>query len=362
MTSTRLQRAIHARHASERNKLMDSLAKEPAFRRRITRISECASHGRLYLDGDPPQVRLWVHRCGDRLCPLCSKFRARQIARQLKTVIDRCKVVRHVCLTVQTFPGGSLASAIAHLRESFRKLRRSDLWHEHVFGGAYVIEVTFNEKDQRWHPHIHLIYDGTYIDQKYLSSVWEDCTRGSPVVWIGRAGDRHAQYLAKYAGKPVDLHKWPAAQICEYAHVTHGMRMVQCIGSMHGVKLNDSDSHPEPPAVRHMISLAALLQRARGNHAAARQMCQWLCYKYPWFADFIWPAVHPPGDISNDYNGKSSDQVDEVLTHIALFCLNFSTPLPSKNVESVPLMSSSLRKPKGHPTNTLFHVEKPHNH
>lgn len=328
MTPNALQRSIHRPHAREQQTILDALSSDPAYRSRVVRMSECASHGRVYIDGDGGDVHLWVHRCGDRICPLCSKFRSRQVAKQLKDYVRRARVLRHMCLTVQTFPQGSLSAALSHLMESFRRLKRTNQWVARVRGGVYVIEVTRGKKDDRWHPHLHLLVDGEFWQQRELSAVWEDCTRGSPVVWISRAEDRHALYLAKYAGKPAEISHWPASCIREYATVMHGRRMAQTFGDAHGVKVCDSDLHPDPATVRHAMSLSSLLEHARHGMADARALVRALQLKYEWFLDYSYRFVEPLRDAWDNDHGPPADLLDAEIKHTAMLCLHYATPLP----------------------------------
>ncbi|MBA7703661.1 hypothetical protein ES703_112453 [subsurface metagenome] len=53
--------------------------------------------------------------------------------------------------------------------------------------------------------HEHILFRGSYIDQAYLSHLWQGI-HGAPVVWIQniRGKGRLASYLAKYATKGIE--------------------------------------------------------------------------------------------------------------------------------------------------------------
>lgn len=92
-------------------------------------------------------------------------------------------------------------AAPGDIQRSFRKLimrlRRRQLCHDYI----KVVE----EKDDG-RRHIHMCFRGQYIDQAYLSALWEEI-HASPVVDIRqvKTGSRHklavAGYLAKYMAK-----------------------------------------------------------------------------------------------------------------------------------------------------------------
>jgi hypothetical protein len=111
-----------------------------------------------------------------------------------------------------------------------------------------------------------------------------------------------------------------------------------------------------------MIPLADLLRDAKKMHAGARAMCRWLCFKYPWFADYIAPTLEPPPELWDDYGQPSSGKVDEVLNHIALYVLHLSTPLPSKGLEPVRLSLAESKPIKKPQALTLFELRNAYNH
>lgn len=282
MNPTDLSHAIHAPDKIERQRIISAFSTaDNRLLKRADRLQDCCSHGRLYLDGSPPTVRLWVHRCGDRLCPLCSRYRAREISDQLLRVMVASSDMRHITLTLRSDPTDSLADLLSHLRQSFARLRRNPAWKRAVVGGAYVVEITRNAETGAWHPHLHVLADGNYIAKRELSDIWRTASGGSDVCWISAARSKHVKYLAKYAGKPASLTGWPAQAIAEYAIATHGVRMVQTFGSMHRLPLRDDDTHPEPPKVRHTIGLAALRAAAVAGDYGALAMVRAVVARWP---------------------------------------------------------------------------------
>lgn len=331
MTSNRLQRSVFGRNRAARDTIISAMSSKPATAKASRRMADCCSHGRLYLDGYPPTARLWVHRCGHRLCPICARYRSRRVAEQVRGAMRRISAPRHITLTIQTFPGGRLARAIRHVRESFARLRRNPDWTSRVQGGIYCVEVSRNESDGRWHPHLHIITTGEYYPQQLLSAGWEVATRGSMVVWINAARPSHADYLAKYVGKPADIAAWPADAIAEYAEATRGARMVQTFGTLHGEPLVDRDEPPEPPEHRYVIPLSRLRLAASNGDPGALALSRALAVR--WHALAVWAVdlvdLPPPGGIPGaDISPREAAQME--VDRLAKFVLKYAEPVGKK--------------------------------
>ncbi len=322
-----LSESIHAAHLYERLSVIEAFESSSDLQKRALRMHDCGSHGRLYMEGYPPQVRLWIHRCGDRLCPLCSQYRAKQIRDQLMGIMKQCENVRHMVLTLSNYPAGKLAEGISHLRASFTRLRKHSGFRESVRGGAYILEITRSTTDGTWHPHLHIIWDGDYIRQQHLSALWVDASHGSSVVWVSKASPRHAAYLAKYAGKPVDLKKWPKAAIVEYALCTSRSRMVQTFGNLHGTGPVDKDERPEPAKLRSAVSLRSLFDAARNGHAAAEMMCKLCCRRWPRLFMYLRGAIDLPPPTTNWEEREDIEELDAQITNTARFMMDLSLPL-----------------------------------
>lgn len=323
----RLQRSVHARTSTERTKVLASFAESPDLARRQVRMSECASHGRLYLEGVPPAVHLWIHRCADRLCPNCAKTRAKKIEHQLINVMTNCTTPRHLVLTIRTAMNGCLKQELAHLMDSFRRFRRSPGARANMLGGAYSIEVKYNVVTSRWHPHLHVLYDGQWWAHRQIKDIWKACSDGSEIVWITEAKPRHARYLASYAGKPPDLIKWPAAAIREYAAAMHGVRMVQTFGSLHSVPLSDSDDRREPAADRSVISLGKLRLLAAKYNPVATAVLYAAAIRWPMLRIFATDLMDLPPPQGEHPDDQLLEQRQAAVDHSARFLLPWTSEI-----------------------------------
>jgi hypothetical protein len=157
--------------------------------------------------------------------------------------------LRFITLTLRTRQA-SLGEMLDDLYAGLRAFRRTKAWKQHVRGGVACVEVTRNPRTGGWHPHLHILADGEYWDQRQLSAAWAEITGDSPVVDIRAVRSRRkaAQYVAKYAAKPPEIGDWPAAAIAEYARAMHRRRAVITFGTMHNVPV-DRDDEPEKKSV-----------------------------------------------------------------------------------------------------------------
>ena len=51
------------------------------------------------------------------------------------------------------------------------------------------MQVHRSSSDQCWHPHLHILLDGEYIEQGKMSDLWDLVTYGSPIVYIKAVHD-----------------------------------------------------------------------------------------------------------------------------------------------------------------------------
>ncbi|GAJ25004.1 unnamed protein product, partial [marine sediment metagenome] len=99
-----------------------------------------------------------------------------------------------------------------------RDNKSGQAWSRHVRGFIWAIEITYNADDDTWHPHIHILFDGTYWPWPALKDAWQARCRRQGLVGDVRIGlvDNHgrpiespqdkraaAMEISKYALKPL---------------------------------------------------------------------------------------------------------------------------------------------------------------
>jgi hypothetical protein len=206
-------------------------------------------------------------KCKDRFCSPCGKERSRLIASNLAAALgDRPS--RFITLTLK----GSdqhLDEIVNRLLKCFARLRRRSAWATTQAGGAYFLEIKWNSERRQWHPHLHILSRGRFIDQRELSHAWHCVTKDSVIVDVRlvRSGRMAAAYVAKYASKGLqgnytnDPDKLQEAITC-----LSGRRMVSTFGDWRGLELT---AQTEADDWECLGSLQSFLDRARAHDPEA---------------------------------------------------------------------------------------------
>lgn len=227
-------------------------------------VERCARTGK---------VRVVSPACKVRFCPRCARLHARRTKARLSTwaenvATDHANRLRLITLTVQS-TNAELKHQLEHLYASYRKLRQRSLWKKATTSAIAVLQVTFNKETQQWHPHLHVMQHGRFIDYRKLSEAWRRVTHGSSIVDIRqvRNPDRAADYVARYVSRPLDDDpEMPSSRLVEYVLATKGRRLLIASGDAPLVM-------PEPEADEHVWehvdSIAGLIHRATQLHDTA---------------------------------------------------------------------------------------------
>lgn len=194
----------HVGWADVRAKVWKALRAAHVTTARLERFAECGSG--LWLLSRPADLsmRLSCNCCRDRWCQPCAATRGRQLASALLAQISDLERARFVTLTLKHRPC-SLRDCLDRLYRSFNALRRRPLWSSAVVGCAVVCEIKVG-RDGLWHPHLHIICEGGFIDQRALSQDWLAVTGDSSIVDIRLVKNAKtlAFYVVKYVSKSAD--------------------------------------------------------------------------------------------------------------------------------------------------------------
>lgn len=262
----------HSGWQRNRGRIRSALVASSVPTARLDAWDGCGQDAWVLRSPDPPETfKIVSAKCKDRFCVPCSADRSTRLARRLRERIADM-AVSFVTLTLadNNMP---LEGLLDKLIASFRKLRQTDLWKRDVRGGVAFIELKWNPKKQRWHPHIHIIMDADHIPQRWLSDSWLAITHTSFRVDIRRADDNdHAiRYLCKYGAKPLhDGFVDDPDRLLEAITTLKGRHLCTVFGDWRDWRLTDDDEHEQWDRVD---SLASLLRReARGDPEAQRIM------------------------------------------------------------------------------------------
>jgi len=276
-TDGEYQRQLHlGRHAARRRIIGDLSAaldlwdvaqvddKVTARLRRICgKLVDCGRYPYIRQATETGTLSLSRGLCRSRLCPTCGLYRARRMQEKCREAIARMDSARLLTLTLRS-SRDALQTQIKHLLACWAKLRRSKAGRQHIRGGVYVMEITYNPTLDQWHPHLHVLVDGSFWAQPDIARLWEQITTDSAVVDIRLvySATSAAKYLAKYCTKSQTPRGTPPARSAEWALALHGTRMLQTFGSLHGQKL-DPGLTEDRERTEPVVSLEALLRHAR---------------------------------------------------------------------------------------------------
>lgn len=193
----------HSGWQPDRLRVAASLARTDQPDHRTEAFADCgqAAYVLRSLD-DPSHYRIAGSCCRDRFCLPCATERSYVIANNVTELVQQ-KEIRFLTLTIKT-DNEPLTESLDKLYRSFQALRRRAIWTNNVFGGVAFLELKRSTKTARWHPHLHCLIEGRWIEQRKLSSMWYTITGDSYVVDIRRPAnnDTVARYVTKYASKP----------------------------------------------------------------------------------------------------------------------------------------------------------------
>jgi hypothetical protein len=145
----------------------------------------------------------------------------------------------------------------------------------------------------QWHPHLHIVTEGTYIEQKALSRAWHEVTGDSSIVDIRRVADSGdvSRYVCKYVTKPADATIFPVPdRLDEFICAIGGRRLCLTFGTWRGFKL---DADPQDVATWVTIGSVETLRNdaAAGDPNAIRYL-EAAQRKWPLFGALF--ALPPP--------------------------------------------------------------------
>jgi hypothetical protein len=242
--------AVKFRHAGWRgirDKIWQSMKRTGQTSSRIAAFCSCG--GGSWLQRRQTPLGAWEYRicgscCHDRLCTPCANTRSHRLQMALKQLMEGGRI-SFITLTLAGKDEG-LAEKVDRLYKHFKALRQHPLWADNVAGGAAFLEIKWSDKAQRWHPHLHLICQTSFIDQGELSDVWRGITRDSYIVDIRRVRDDEvaSRYVTKYASKPLNTSFCNTPELLDEALVAlKGRRLAFTFGEWYGTPLDfDSDS------------------------------------------------------------------------------------------------------------------------
>jgi hypothetical protein len=221
------------------------------------------------------RLRLAADRCHCRWCEACATERRRLIARNLLTKLQEryhlpnlrapAANLRFLTLTLR-HTDQPLREQMDRLFASWGKLRNRKEIKPRLTGGIAFFEIKVSSRDNRWHPHLHILCEGDYLAHDVLRRLWLEITGDSSIVDIRRIRTviEAGSYVAKYAAKGVDHSVWRSPDRLHEAMLAfRGRRTFNTFGTFTRLGLSkppEDDVGWEPVAPLHRL----LSDAARG--------------------------------------------------------------------------------------------------
>lgn len=242
---------------------------------RVQAFRTCGTHAYVIRSRtDPDKVRVAGSTCHDRMCVPCAKERSACIA---GNVLDRIKddPVRFLTLTIKA-ENEPLHDSIRRLTAAFSTLRRRRLWKNKTVGGVAFLEVHYSRNGSRWHPHLHILTQGRFINRSELVAAWHQITGDSKVVDIRLIDNARllTRYVTKYASKPLDASFIDDdALLDEAVRALKGKRLCITFGTWQGVQLTEPLTDDE---WENLGSLDGLVRRAANGDTESMEILRLL--------------------------------------------------------------------------------------
>jgi len=204
----------------------------------LLNIRECRKFAKFAWDKNTGDVKIFSSACRDRWCPMCAAAKAAYAKEQTKIYIESLKIPRFLTLTLRNDPS-TLKDQIEFLQDAFRRLRLRAFWRKNVTGGIWFLQVKRGKDSGCWHPHLHILLDGNYMEQSEISRLWELVTYGSPVIDIRKIhnAEAAAMYVSRYVARPALLSDMNMEDRIEVILALHGKRLCGTFGNGKAVTL-----------------------------------------------------------------------------------------------------------------------------
>lgn len=176
----------------------------------IQALEGCRLHASFKRDSITGDLKIFGDSCRDRWCPMCAGQKAKYAKDQTEIYIKSLTAPRFLTLTLRNNES-DLKTQVSFLQQSFARLRSRAYWKKNVTGGIWFLQVKRGKNSGCWHPHLHILIDGNYLEKGRLSALWELVTYGSPIIDIRRVHDAEsaASYVARYTARPAALADMP---------------------------------------------------------------------------------------------------------------------------------------------------------
>jgi len=113
------------------------------------------------------------------------------------------------------------------------------MFNKNAKTGVWFFQIKKSNIDGNWHPHLHVITGGGYIQQRMLSKEWQRITGESFIVDIRAIKDqaKASDYVARYASKTCNVNDFSLDELNEITDALKKHRVCGSWGSANKAKL-----------------------------------------------------------------------------------------------------------------------------
>lgn len=151
--------------------------------------------------------------CKQRLCPVCNYRKSTLMWHKIHEIIkyfDNKYVF--ITLTVRNCKAEELSKTIDMLLESFHRIVNRRTWKKNFIGYVRGLEITYNSKENTFHPHIHILtmvtkdyFKKEYVDINEIRKWWTSSAKLDYFVQVNiekvKNKEKAVAEVAKYAVK-----------------------------------------------------------------------------------------------------------------------------------------------------------------
>lgn len=243
-------------------------ARSPEARR--SRFGRCgADRWIMRSTAQPDTFKVVTAKCHDRFCSPCTIDRQAVIRRNLQPRLPEGRY-RFLTLTIR-HQHEPLRVLLNHLYASFRKLRQTAHWKDRTDGGVALLELTYNDDAHSWHPHLHCILAGRYMDVVLVRRSWLSITGDSDQVDLSEihSKPKAIRYVCKYSTKamPTNIFR-DRSTLVELLDGLSSRRLVLTFGTWKNYRLLED---PEDRGWEAFDSVQGLIiRRSQDDELASR--------------------------------------------------------------------------------------------
>ena len=233
---------------------------------RMIDLKECANEVVFNIGDDGRRKLARANFCRFRTCPMCCWRKSMKLYSQVSqitdTIMEREDGARFIflTLTVRNVEGAELRQKIERINKGWKYLTSKSQTFApakklkaNLLGYLKALEITYNRKQDTYHPHIHAILEVSpeyfasknYIGRRAWAKLWAQAIKADYVPSVDvRAIDTTSKAVAEVAKYPVKMNsvlniknKAKAEEVLATIHnATHNRRLLTFGGDMAKVK------------------------------------------------------------------------------------------------------------------------------